>query len=172
MALVARQTQQVQEDNLGPTVAGVTTLASASNPETTTQEATEIHFKIKERGTWKSAGSLKVNPSDTRELKRVAVKYMRKEINICDKNGRVLKIQTCYEDAIASGENTLYLIPTRENGDTVYSLTSGSVSNPQPISAISTNLASKVEGDRQEDIEQRHKKNRLTAISEVPVEDD
>jgi hypothetical protein len=31
-------------------------------------------------------------------------------MNICDKTGRLLKIQTCYKDAIIDGENILYLV--------------------------------------------------------------
>ena len=86
ITFIVRRKPVTVSDNLGSIVVGVITLVSASNSEIITQEITEIHFKIKERGTQKLANSLTINSSDTRELKRVMMKYMRKKINICDKN--------------------------------------------------------------------------------------
>ena len=71
------------------------------NAETTAPQNIEIYFKVQERGTSRSAGSLWVDPSDTRELQRVVRKYVRKAIHIRDKSGRLIK--TCFEDAIAAG---------------------------------------------------------------------
>jgi len=44
------------------------------------------------------------------------VKYMRKHepIYTYTKDERMVKVGTCFEDAIADGENTLYLIPKWE----------------------------------------------------------
>jgi len=116
--------------------------ASASDSQPTPQEKIKIHFKSKERGTMRSAGSLWVDPSDTQELKRVATKYMRKNVDICDKDGRLIKVQRCFEDAIAGGENTLYLIPKLESESNLSSLIPGSVSDPSPNYTSQNGVAS------------------------------
>jgi hypothetical protein len=77
-----RRTSQVED---------IITTASASDPQVTSQR-TEIHSKIKDRNDWIPAGSVWVDPSDTKELQRVALKYTRKMINMCDKNERLVKI--------------------------------------------------------------------------------
>lgn len=96
------------------------TLASNSNPEVNTQKI-QIHFKVKERGTWKLSHSLLVDSSDPGEVKRVALKYMRKNINIYDKNERMLSLQTCFEDVVCDGTNTIYLIPASERDNAEHS---------------------------------------------------
>lgn len=96
---------------------------------------------------------------------------MRKKINVCDKNGRLIKIQTCFEDAIADGENTLYLIPVQEYSDAEHSSIFGSVSDPQPDSTSQTNVASNAESGKDEDREPGRKKKRATISSLIPVED-
>ncbi|KAF2806321.1 uncharacterized protein BDZ99DRAFT_479589 [Mytilinidion resinicola] len=130
----------------------------------------EIHFTVKERGNARSAGSLWVDPSDTEKLQRVVRKYMRKRTNVCDKNGRLIKIRKRFEDAIADGENTLYLIPTQEYGNAEFSSISRSVSDPQPNSTSRTNVASNAESGK-EDLESGSKKKRATITSPIPVED-
>jgi len=90
-----------------------TTLASVSYLEATKQKV-EIYFKIKERGNLRPAGSLWVDPSDIGELERVVKKYRRKEIDVCDKKWRPIKVETCFAASIADGENTLYLMPAWE----------------------------------------------------------
>ena len=115
---IERQTGQVQD---------VTTFTSASNPERTTQQKIKIYFKIQERGNERLADTIIVNLSDqgepdTGELKRVAAKYIRKNTKLCDKNGDDVKPGTCFEAAITGGENTLYLIPTQNNGNAEYAV--------------------------------------------------
>jgi hypothetical protein len=82
------------------------------------QQTVDIHFKMKEYGIWKPVHTLSVDPSDTMELQRLVIKYMRKKEPIYPytKDMRMVKVGTCFEDAIADGENTLYLIPA--GGDT------------------------------------------------------
>jgi hypothetical protein len=77
-----RRTSQVED---------IITTASASDPQVTSQR-TEIHSKIKDRNNWIPAGSVWVDPLDTKELQRVALKYTRKIINMCNKNKRLVKI--------------------------------------------------------------------------------
>lgn len=117
-----RRTSQIQEDigeqaipqDLQP-VAGDTS-TSTSNLKTPTQRPVDIHFKIRDHGKWRLLQTLSVDPSDTSELERFVVKYMRKHepIYTYTKDERMVKVGTCFEDAIADGENTLYLIPKWE----------------------------------------------------------
>ncbi|KAF1974404.1 hypothetical protein BU23DRAFT_567600 [Bimuria novae-zelandiae CBS 107.79] len=58
-----------------------------------------ITYKVRERGVWRTARSLDVDPSDPSEVERVAMKYMRKQ---------------CFEAATANGSNTILLIAERE----------------------------------------------------------
>jgi hypothetical protein len=118
-------TSQVQGDNertipIGdyqdlPVVAGDTS-ASTSKLKTATQQPVDIHFKIRDHGEYRPLQTLSVDPSDTKELERFVVKYMRKHepIYTYTKDERMVKVGTCFEDAIADGENTLYLIPKWE----------------------------------------------------------
>jgi hypothetical protein len=57
-----------------------------------------------------------VDPSDPSEVKRIAIKYMRKgeRMHIFDTNFRMLTPQTCFEAVTADGTNTILLIPERE----------------------------------------------------------
>ncbi|KAF2176051.1 hypothetical protein K469DRAFT_761633 [Zopfia rhizophila CBS 207.26] len=78
-----------------------------------------INFKICERGTWRVERSLLVNPSKplaVKEVKRLAIKYMRKHdgMQIYDINFRQLDPRTCFEDVTADGTNTILLIPDSE----------------------------------------------------------
>lgn len=83
------------------------------------QQEVDIQFKMKEHGIWKPVHTLSVNPADTLELQRLVIKYMRKKEPIYPytKDMRMVKVGTCFEDAIADGENTLYLIPAGEDVD-------------------------------------------------------
>ncbi|KAF2652846.1 hypothetical protein K491DRAFT_681048 [Lophiostoma macrostomum CBS 122681] len=120
-----RRTSQIQEDigeqAIPQDLQALTgeTSTSTSNLKTPTQQAVDIHFKIRDHGKWRLLQTLSVDPSDTRELKRFVVKYLSKHepIYTCDKDKRMLKVETCFEDAIADGENTLYLIPESELND-------------------------------------------------------
>ncbi|PMD28826.1 hypothetical protein L207DRAFT_642847 [Hyaloscypha variabilis F] len=74
----------------------------------------QSEFKIRDRaGAWKLANALLVDPSDPSEVKRIALKYMRKRerIHIFDTNLRMLTPQTCFQDVKADGTNTILLIP-------------------------------------------------------------
>lgn len=143
----------------------IAALPSFSSPELTVQQKVQIHFKIKERGVWKPDDNLWVNPTDPIDLRRKVVKYMRKRIHIYDKNERRLKIDTCYDDAIADGENTLYLIPEWEEGY-VDSTMSGSPFDTQP------NVPSNADTEQGEDIEPERKMNRATTASLIRVDND
>jgi hypothetical protein len=57
-----------------------------------------------------------VDPSDPSEVKRIAIKYMRKgeRMHIFGTNFRMLTAQTCFEAVTADGTNTILLIPERE----------------------------------------------------------
>ena len=120
---VERQTPEVVRDNDEQTYAGdlpvMNTAASASASESTVQQKVQIHFKIKEHNEWKLVHSLLVDPSDTRNLKRLVVKYMRKKepIYTYTKDMRLVDVETCFKNAIADGENTLYLVPRWESGN-------------------------------------------------------
>jgi hypothetical protein len=72
-----------------------------------------IKFKIRDRGGWRVIQDLEVDPSDPVEVKRIAMKYMRKgaRMHIFDTNLRMLTPQKCFEDVTADGTNTILLIP-------------------------------------------------------------
>lgn len=70
-----------------------------------------ITFKIRERGTWRTSEILEVPPSDTSQVERIAVKYMRKRIRLYDIDLNVLTPQMCYQAAVANSGNLLLLIP-------------------------------------------------------------
>lgn len=70
-----------------------------------------IECKIRDRGIWKVSDTLLVNPSDPSEVRRIAIKYMRKRIRMFDTSFRMLTPQTCFEDVTADGTNTILLIP-------------------------------------------------------------
>jgi len=57
-----------------------------------------------------------VDRSDSSEVKRIAIKYMRKggRMHIFDTNLRMLTPQTCFEAVAVDGRNTILLIPERE----------------------------------------------------------
>ncbi|CZR66318.1 uncharacterized protein PAC_16219 [Phialocephala subalpina] len=75
-----------------------------------------IKFKIRDRGGWRVVQDLEVDPSDPSEVKRIAMKYMRKweRMHIFNINLRMLTPQTCFEDITADGTNTILLIPERD----------------------------------------------------------
>ena len=79
-------------------------------------DITKIHikYKIRERGAWRTADRLLVDPSDPSEVERVAKKYMRKRIRLFDTALNILTPQECFEAALASGTNTIFLIPEAE----------------------------------------------------------
>ncbi|KAH7111054.1 hypothetical protein B0J11DRAFT_473541 [Dendryphion nanum] len=70
-----------------------------------------IEYKIRDHGVWRVSHTLLVHPSDPSEVKRVAIKYMRKRIQIFDTSFRMLTPQTCFENVTADGTNTILLIP-------------------------------------------------------------
>ena len=119
-----RRTTQIQGDigeqtipqDLQPVAEETSTSTTQSELKTSTQQPVDIHFKIKDHGKWRLLQTLSVDPSDTGELERFVVKYMRKHepIYTYTKDERMVKVGTCFEAAIADGENTLYLIPKWE----------------------------------------------------------
>jgi hypothetical protein len=110
-----KQTIPIGDHNDLPAVAGDSS-TSTSSLKTPTQRPVDIHFKIRDYGKWRLLQTLSVDPSDTSELERFVVKYMRKHdpIYTYTKDERMVMVGTCFEDAIADGENTLYLIPKWE----------------------------------------------------------
>ena len=73
-----------------------------------------ITYKIRERGVWRSAHVLDVSLSDTSEVERVAVKYMRKQIRLFDSELNILTPRDCFERATANGRNVVLLIPEKD----------------------------------------------------------
>ncbi|KAH7108730.1 hypothetical protein B0J11DRAFT_602103 [Dendryphion nanum] len=70
-----------------------------------------IEYKIHDHGVWRVSHTLLVNPCDPSEVKRVAIKYMRKRNHIFDTSFRMLTSQTCFENVTADSTNTILLIP-------------------------------------------------------------
>ncbi|KAK5209211.1 hypothetical protein LTR41_004746 [Exophiala xenobiotica] len=70
-----------------------------------------ITYRIRERGEWRIAHTLDMDPSDTSEVERLAVKYMRKRIRVFDSNLNILTPRNCFEAATTDGKNTVLLIP-------------------------------------------------------------
>ncbi|KAH7111361.1 hypothetical protein B0J11DRAFT_543704 [Dendryphion nanum] len=70
-----------------------------------------IEYKIHDHGVWRVSHTLLVNPCDPSEVKRVAIKYMRKRNHIFDTSFRMLTSQTYFENVTADGTNTILLIP-------------------------------------------------------------
>ncbi|PSS27714.1 hypothetical protein M430DRAFT_38457 [Amorphotheca resinae ATCC 22711] len=75
-----------------------------------------IMFKGRERGVWRTAHRLHVYSSDSSEVERIAVKYIRKreQIRVYDTDLNILTPQICFQAAIANRSNMLLLIPARE----------------------------------------------------------
>jgi hypothetical protein len=73
-----------------------------------------INYKVRERGVWRTANSLLVDPSDPSEVERVAKKYMRKRIRLFDTALNILTPRDCFEAALADETNTILLIPEAE----------------------------------------------------------
>jgi hypothetical protein len=73
-------------------------------------------FKGRERGVWRTAHRLHVYSSDSSEVERIAVKYIRKreQIRVYDTDLNILTPQICFQAAIANRSNMLLLIPARE----------------------------------------------------------
>ena len=74
----------------------------------------QINYQVRERGVWRTADSLLVDPSDPSEVERVAKKYMRKRIRLFDTELNILTPRGCFEAALADGTNTILLIPEAE----------------------------------------------------------
>jgi hypothetical protein len=74
----------------------------------------QIDYQVRERGVWRTADSLLVDPSDPSEVERVAKKYMRKRIRLFDTALNILTPRGCFEAALADGTNTILLIPEAE----------------------------------------------------------
>lgn len=55
-----------------------------------------------------------VDSSDPSEVKRLAVKYMRKRIRLFDTDFNILTPADCFEAVTAGGKNTILLIPEGE----------------------------------------------------------
>jgi hypothetical protein len=75
-----------------------------------------------------------VDPSEPSEVKRIAIKYMRKgeRMHIFDTTFRKLTPQTCFADVTEDGTNTILLIPEREiDTDNLSSSVSGKRSDLQ-----------------------------------------
>ncbi|KAF2467492.1 vWA-like protein [Lindgomyces ingoldianus] len=67
-----------RSDVQDPLALTTTTLQPSTEAGLRMQQKVDIHFKMKEHGIWKLLHSLSVDPSDTMELQRLVIKYMRK----------------------------------------------------------------------------------------------
>jgi hypothetical protein len=124
-----------------------------------------ISFKIFERGTWRVERSLLVDPSEplaVKEVKRLAIKYMRKHdgIQIYDTNFRKLDPRTCFEDVTADGTNTILLIPESERDVIEFPDTPRMHNKPQAESEASQSNPAVNSQDERGDVSGR-KKSRL-----------
>lgn len=79
-----------------------------------TPRSIRITYKVRERGVWRTAHSLDVDPSNPSEVERVAVKYMRKRMRLFDTELNILTPRDCFEAATAEGSNTILLLPETE----------------------------------------------------------
>jgi hypothetical protein len=73
-----------------------------------------LTYQIWERDAWRVSHTLDVCPSDTAEVERVAVKYMRKRIRLFDEELNILHPRDCFEAATANKKNLIRLIPESE----------------------------------------------------------
>jgi hypothetical protein len=98
--------------------------AAGSTPSPNQQTNTKnisIDFQIQQRGEWKCVTRLEVEiPNDTSEktVKRIAVKYIRKNLQIYDSRDRMLRPESCLEfitadnsDVTEEGSYIIHLIP-------------------------------------------------------------
>ena len=64
-----------------------------------------------EKGEWVTKHELQVDPAAPSEVKRLATKYMRKNIGIFNSKDRALNPETCFARVTADGTNTIHLHP-------------------------------------------------------------
>ena len=81
-------------------------------PAQETPRSIRITYKVYVRGVWRTSHSLDVNPSDSSEVERVAVKYIiRRAVRLFDTELNILNPGDCFEAVTARGNNTVLLIP-------------------------------------------------------------
>ncbi|CAG8978002.1 hypothetical protein HYALB_00000671 [Hymenoscyphus albidus] len=73
-----------------------------------------LTYWIWERGDWRASQIMDVDSSDPSEVKRLAVKYMRKRIRLFDTDFNILTPADCFDAVTAGGKNTILLIPEGE----------------------------------------------------------
>ncbi|PYH76418.1 hypothetical protein BO82DRAFT_426169 [Aspergillus uvarum CBS 121591] len=110
-------------DSLCPGATNVTSSAQSSveadaAPNATDQKEppslVEISFWVFEREHWRKTDYIKVNPSNTAPVERMAKKYARKKFCLYDRYLQNLSPAQCYRGATADGNNAIFLIPEHE----------------------------------------------------------
>jgi hypothetical protein len=81
-----------------------------------------IQFKIFKDETWVRDQAIMTNARDPEPIRTEAEKYRNKGMTLFDKEGRMLSIQTCMEDVLQDGTNTIFLCRPGENMHFTYSL--------------------------------------------------
>jgi hypothetical protein len=81
-----------------------------------------IQFKIFKDETWVRDQAIITNARDPEPIRTEAEKYRNKGMTLFDKEGRMLSIQTCMEDVLQDGTNTIFLCRPGEKMHSTYSL--------------------------------------------------
>ena len=68
---------------------------------------------IMNNGIYKLDREVKVNRSNLWEVKRIMIKYIRKEeyISIYDANNKMLNPNSCFDNITEDGSNTIFIVP-------------------------------------------------------------
>lgn len=82
--------------------------------ETSNNTTVRINFKIRDRGIWKSASAHIIERSDSSEIEKVAMNWVREKWRLFNTELRMLAPQQCYDAAIADGIYTILLMRESE----------------------------------------------------------
>lgn len=74
-------------------------------------EEVVIQFKVFEGGDWRVKNEVTVDTREPSEVRRVAAKYMRKNLGLFTSNCKALTAENCFERVTSNGTNTIHVIP-------------------------------------------------------------
>ena len=82
--------------------------------EASSNTTVRINFKIRDGGIWKPASAHTIEPSDSSEIEKAAMNWIRGKWRLFNTELRMLAPQQCYDAVIADGTYTILLIRESE----------------------------------------------------------
>ena len=104
----------VQDVNLQPRQDIQAESSGARREETSNNTTVRINFKIRDEGIWKPASAHIIERSDSSEIQKVAMNWVREKWRLFNTELRMLAPQQCYDAAIADGTYTILLMRESE----------------------------------------------------------